>query len=98
MRRAHLRRYGALDRRATPRARLSNRRIFVCGAQTWPRTPPARVRLACGHRAPPRSWILLTAIAGFLRQAPRTSPRGRAGSADRRGLAAGADGREVAVA
>src|ERR1700693_2986912 len=70
MRRAHLRRYGALDRRATPRARLSNRRTFVCGAQTWPRTPPTRVRLAFGHRAPPRSCTLLIALAGFLRQAP----------------------------
>src|SRR6185503_8598510 len=43
--RAHLRRYGALDRRATYRARQSGRLTLVCGAQTWPRTPPTRGRL-----------------------------------------------------
>src|SRR5258705_5042468 len=48
MRRAHLRRYGALDRPLNVQ----------------------RVRLACGHRAPPRSWTLLIALARFLRQAP----------------------------
>src|SRR6185503_7873225 len=36
-----------------------------------------RVRLACGHRAPPRSWTLLTALAGSLRTA--ASARGRSG-------------------
>ena len=41
------------------RAIRSDRLTFVRGAQTWPRTPPVRVRLACGHRAPPRSWTLL---------------------------------------
>ena len=29
-----------------------------------------KVRLAGCHRAPPRSWTLLLALAGFLRQAP----------------------------
>ena len=29
-----------------------------------------RVRLACGHRAPPRSWTLLLALAAFVRWAP----------------------------
>src|SRR6185503_13029277 len=57
------------------RARRSGRRTFVCGAQTWPRTPPTRVRLACGHRAPPRSWTLLIALAGLLRQAPVVAVR-----------------------
>src|SRR6185295_18014725 len=46
--RAHLRRYGALDRTLNVQ----------------------RVRLACGHRAPPRSWTLLIALAEFLRRAP----------------------------
>ena len=48
----------------------AGRRTFVCGAQIWPRTPLTRVRLACSLRAPPRSWTLLIALAGFLRQAP----------------------------
>ena len=39
--RAHLRRYGALDRPLNVQ----------------------RVRLAGGHRAPPRSWTLLIALA-----------------------------------
>src|SRR6266511_485004 len=48
MRRAQLRRYGALDRTLNVQ----------------------RVRLACSHRAPPRSWTLLIALAELLRQAP----------------------------
>ena len=28
---------------------MSDRRTFVCGAQTWPRTPLTRLRLACGR-------------------------------------------------
>ena len=55
--RAHLRRYGALDRTLNVQ-----------------RVPP---RVAC-HRAPPRSWTLLIALAGFLRQAPRNLRKGLA--------------------
>ena len=43
----------------------------------WRPRPPLnvqRVRLAGGLRAPPRSWTLLIALAGFLRQAPRLGP------------------------
>ena len=49
----------------------------------WRPRPPAlnveRLRLARGLRAPPRSWTLLIALAGFLRQAPTgraRNPRG----------------------
>src|SRR6185503_19563862 len=33
-----------------------------CGAQTWPRTPLTRRRLACGGRAPPRIWTSLSSL------------------------------------
>src|SRR5213593_470659 len=51
-----------------------------------------RVRLACGRRAPPCSWTLLTALnRAFLRRAPSPPARvlgvahGQAGDAHRRG-------------
>src|SRR5258705_3308330 len=69
MTRAHLRRYGALDPPCHATRDTIGPTNFRLRAQTWPRTPPTRVRLACGHRAPPRSWTLLLALAGFLRQA-----------------------------
>src|SRR6266545_7876631 len=62
--RAHLRRYGALDRTLDVQ----------------------RVRLACGHRAPPRSWTLLFPLAAFLRQA-RCSNRSMRGGGMRSFLA-----------
>src|SRR6185503_20764361 len=54
MRRAHLRRYGALASRLNVQ----------------------KVRLAGCLRAPPRSWTLLIALAGFLRQASLVSEPG----------------------
>ncbi len=66
--RAHLRRYGALDSRLTlgepkPEARRANPEILASASE------PQKVRLAGCLRAPPRSWTLLIALAGFLRQA-----------------------------
>ena len=61
---------------------LSARAMRRAHLLRWRPRPPSRsdvtrrVRLACGHRAPPRSWTLLIALAGFLRQAP--SPLARA--------------------
>src|SRR5258705_5470521 len=89
MTRAHLRRYGALDPPCHATRDTIGPTNFRLRAQTWPRTPPTRVRLACGHRAPPRSWTLLIALARLLRQAPR-SPR-RPDSRDRVALKASSD-------
>src|SRR6266511_2413442 len=51
-----------------------------------------RVRLACGHRAPPRSWTLLLTLAAFLRQAPSPNYSMDAHPVGRAGAAAGAGG------
>src|SRR6185369_15129996 len=69
---------GALDRPATQRARLSTRRIFVCGAQTWPRIPPTRVRLAL-----PAIGRRLTAGPFSSSRVAPTDLRGRTGGGAR---------------
>src|SRR4029450_7994636 len=48
-------------------ARRANSEILASASE------PQKVRLAGCLRAPPRSWTLLIALAGFLRQAPRES-------------------------
>ena len=70
MRKAHLRRYGV----PRPPCHVTRETIgptnFVCGAQTWPRTPLREYasRAVIGRRLT-RSRTLLIAPAGFLRRA-----------------------------
>ena len=76
MRRAHLRRYGALDRPLTlgepkPEARRANPEILASASE------PQRVRLAGCLRAPPRIWTLLIALAEFLGRASRVDMTGQ---------------------
>src|SRR5258707_13355306 len=71
MRRAHLRRYGVPRPPChVTRETIGPTNFRLRGPDMAPHSPYARTpRVAC-HRAPPRSWTLLTALAALLRQAP----------------------------
>src|SRR6185503_18531629 len=93
MRRVHLRRYGALDRRLAlcepkPEARRANSEILASASE------PQKVRLAGCLRAPPRSWTLLLALAGLLRQAPSLGPLEQLALPGRLGIGVGGDRHE----
>jgi hypothetical protein len=61
LKKAQLRRYGALGRTLTlgepkPEARRANLQILASASE------PERLRLACGRRAPPRIWTFLSIL------------------------------------
>ena len=70
LKKAHLRRYGALGRTLTlgePEARRANPEILASVSE------PERLRLACGLRAPPRIWTFLSILRLYHDRARRAA-------------------------
>src|SRR6185503_11378811 len=89
--RTHLRRYGVPRPPCHVTRETSGPTNFrLRGPDIAPHSPYARTpRVAC-HRAPPRSWTLLKALAGLLRQALVLEDLRRTGHSERGYLGAGA--------
>src|SRR4029453_1407565 len=77
--RAHLLRWRPRPPCHVTRETSGPAQFLLRGPDMAPHSPKRRTPRVTCHRAPPRSWTLLIALAGFLRQAPGLDrpPRGR---------------------